>query len=138
MALKMTPQKKNNSPLMTPKKIRIRNLRRRLTTQLAHFTTFWIRVNRKPDEMILYRLHLTLDLFGDPVSQKLSFASLGQKSAIYPNIHILKISLFTKFTISKYPFFTILTIWKSHFSQNSQFQSLIFHKIHIFQTSNSW
>ena len=36
--------------------------------------------------------------------------TLGQKSSSYPKIHILKISLFTKFTFSKY-----------HFSQNSQF-----------------
>ena len=36
--------------------------------------------------------------------------------------HILKISFFTKFIISK-----------SHFSQNSHFQSLIFHEIHIFK-----
>ena len=50
--------------------------------------------------------------------------TLGQKSSIYPNIHILKISLFTKFTISE-----------SHFSQNSHFQYLNFHKIHIFKTS---
>ena len=41
--------------------------------------------------------------------------------------HKLKISFFTKFSISK-----------PHFSQNSRFQSLIFHIIHIFQTSNSW
>ena len=34
----------------------------------------------------------------------------------------LKISFFTKFTFSK-----------SHFSQNSHFQKLIFHKIHIFK-----
>ena len=63
--------------------------------------------------------------------------TLWQKSSVYPKIHILKISLFTKFTISK-----------PHFSQNSPFQNLIFHKIHIlkisfftknhiFQTSNS-
>ena len=46
--------------------------------------------------------------------------TLGQKSLIYPKIHILKISFFTKFTISK-----------SHFSQNSHFQSVIFDRIHI-------
>ena len=43
------------------------------------------------------------------------FFTLGQKSSIYPKIHILKISFFTKFTISK-----------SHFSQNSHFVNLIF------------
>ena len=47
---------------------------------------------------------------------------MGQKSAIYPKIHILKLSFLTKFTILK-----------SHFSQNSQYQNLIFHKIHIFK-----
>ena len=52
--------------------------------------------------------------------------TLGQKSTIYPKIHVLKLWFFTKFTIPK-----------SHFWQNSQFQNLIFHKIHIFQTSNS-
>ena len=46
--------------------------------------------------------------------------TLGQKSAIYP-----KKSLFTKFTISKSHFF----------SQNSQFQNLIFHKIHNLKIS---
>ena len=45
--------------------------------------------------------------------------TVGQKSSIYPKIHNLEITIFTKFTF-----------WKSHFSQNSQFQSLIFHKIH--------
>ena len=48
--------------------------------------------------------------------------TLGQKSSIYPKIRILKISLFTKFTISG-----------SHFTQNSHFQNLIFHKIHKFK-----
>ena len=51
-------------------------------------------------------------------------STLGQKSSIYQEMNILKILLFTKFTISK-----------SHFSQNSHFQSLIFHKIHIFKVS---
>ena len=50
--------------------------------------------------------------------------TLGQKSLIYPKIHIIKPSFFTKFTISK-----------SHFSQNSQFHNLIFHKIHNFKIS---
>ena len=40
---------------------------------------------------------------------------------------MLKISFFPKFTISM-----------SCFSQNSHLQSLIFHKTHIFQTSNFW
>ena len=48
--------------------------------------------------------------------------TLGQKSSIYPEIH--KISFFTKFIISK-----------SYFSQNSHFQSPIFHKIHILKVS---
>ena len=38
-----------------------------------------------------------------------------------------KISIFTKFTVSK-----------SQFGQNSQFQNLIFHKIHIFQAEIFW
>ena len=42
----------------------------------------------------------------------------------FHKIHILKISFFTKFTISK-----------SHFLQNSHFQNLIFHKIHISKIS---
>ena len=41
------------------------------------------------------------------------------KSIFYP-IYILKIPIFTKFTFHKY-----------HFSQNSPFVNLIFHKIHI-------
>ena len=41
------------------------------------------------------------------------------KNPIYPKIHILKTSFLTKFTTSK-----------SHFSQNSPFQSVIFPKIH--------
>ena len=40
----------------------------------------------------------------------------------FHKIHILKISFFSKFTLSK-----------SHFSQNSHFQNLIFHKILIFK-----
>ena len=48
----------------------------------------------------------------------------GQKSSIYPKIHIFKDSFSTKLTISK-----------SCFSQNSQFQSLVFHKLHIFKVS---
>ena len=43
--------------------------------------------------------------------------TLWQESSIYPKNIILKISIFTKFTFSK-----------SHFSQNSHFQSLIFYK----------
>ena len=54
-----------------------------------------------------------------------SISTLGQKFSICPKIDILKISYFTKFTFSK-----------SHFLQNSQFQNLIFQKIHIFQTPN--
>ena len=45
---------------------------------------------------------------------------------------------FYKILISEITFFTKFTSLKSHFSQNPHFQSLIFHKIHIFQTSNSW
>ena len=45
---------------------------------------------------------------------------LGQKSTFYPNIHIVKIPIFTKFTFLK-----------SHFSRNSHFWNLNFHKIHI-------
>ena len=48
----------------------------------------------------------------------------GAKSSIYPKIHILKMSFFTKFTFSN-----------SHFYQNSHFQILIFDKIHIFKIS---
>ena len=51
-------------------------------------------------------------------------STLGQKSSNHPKIHIFKISLFPKFTFLK-----------SHFSQNSHFQSLIFHKIHNFKIS---
>ena len=47
-----------------------------------------------------------------------------QKSSIDPKVHILKISLVTKFTFSK-----------SYFPQNSYFQNLIFHKVHIFKIS---
>ena len=46
---------------------------------------------------------------------------LGQKSTFYPKIHLLKIPIFTKFTFLK-----------SHFSQNSHYEYLIFHKIHTF------
>ena len=59
-----------------------------------------------------------------PLNQARYIHTLGQKSSIYPKIHILKTSFFTKFTFSK-----------SHYSQNSQFQSLICHKIHIFKVS---
>ena len=80
----------------------------------------------------------------------------GQKYTFYPKIHnfqnlicdkihIFKISFMTKFTFSKSHFsqhsqfqsliFTKFTFSNSHFSQNSQFQNLIFHKIHIFETS---
>ena len=60
---------------------------------------------------------------------------MGQKSSIYPKIHIFKITFFTKFTILK-----------SNFSQNSQIQNHIFlkihnfsYKIHIFQIlGNFW
>ena len=41
-----------------------------------------------------------------------------------------------KFTFWKSHFLTKFTSLKSHFSPNSHLQSLIFHKIHIFQTSN--
>ena len=58
-----------------------------------------------------------------------------QIRSIYPKIHNLKISLFTKVTISKSHFFTKFTFSKFHFSQNSHFQSLIFHKNHIFKVS---
>ena len=66
--------------------------------------------------------------------------TLGQKSAIYLRNHIWKISFFTKFTFWKYLFLTKVTIPKTHLSQNSQLQSLIFDKIHIFQSliCQSW
>ena len=48
---------------------------------------------------------------------KNGLAHWGKKSTFYPKIHTLKIPIFTKFTFLK-----------SHFSQNSHFQSLIFHK----------
>ena len=48
--------------------------------------------------------------------------TMGQKSSIYPKIHILKILFLTKFTF-----------WKSQFWQNSHFEKFNFHKIHIFK-----
>ena len=77
-------------------------------------------------------------------------STLGQKFAIYPKIHILKISFFTKFANLKSHFSlshlwnlnfhkihnseisisTKITFLKSQFSQNSQFRNLIFHQIH--------
>ena len=63
----------------------------------------------------------------DDIAAEVKFAryhTLGQKSTIHPKIHILRISFLTKFTILK-----------SHFSQNSHFQNLIFHKIHNFKIS---
>ena len=51
-------------------------------------------------------------------------STLEQKPTFYPEIHILKFPIFTKFTLLK-----------SHFSQNSHFWNLIFHKIHIFKIS---
>ena len=51
--------------------------------------------------------------------------TMGQKSLIFSKIHNFENLLFlTKFAISK-----------SHFSQNSHFQSLVFHKIHTFKAS---
>ena len=47
-----------------------------------------------------------------------------QKSSFYQKNHILKLSIFPKFTISNF-----------HFWQNSHFQNLIFHKIHVFKIS---
>ena len=43
-----------------------------------------------------------------------------QKLIIYPKIHILRISIFTKFTFGK-----------THFSQNSHFENHNLHKIHV-------
>ena len=48
----------------------------------------------------------------------------GKNPQFIPNIHIFKTSFFTMFTMSKY-----------HFSPNSQFQNVIFHKIHTFKIS---
>ena len=48
----------------------------------------------------------------------------GGKILILSKNHILKFSIFPKFTILK-----------SHFSQNSHFQNLIFHKINFFKAS---
>ena len=48
--------------------------------------------------------------------------TLRQKSSIYPKFHILKISIFSKFTYLK-----------SYFSQKSIFQNLNFHKIRNFK-----
>ena len=53
---------------------------------------------------------------------------IGAKILNYTKIHILNIVIFTKFTFSK-----------SHFSQNSHFENLIFDKIHInFHPGNFW
>ena len=49
-----------------------------------------------------------------------SLCHAGAKIHIYPKIHILKIPIFTKFMFLK-----------PHFSQNSHFGNLNFHKIHI-------
>ena len=56
----------------------------------------------------------------------------GAKSPIQPKIHI-----FDRIHIFKVSFSTKSTFLESDFSQNSHFQNLIFHRIHIFQTSNS-
>ena len=61
----------------------------------------------------------------------------GKKSSIYPKNQILTFSFLTKFTISKSHFSQKSQFLKPYCSHNSQFQSLIFHKIHIFQISNS-
>ena len=68
-------------------------------------------VGRDEDWHLLAILKRSVE--GGPILQNEGFYSyievstLGQKSSIFPKIHILKISLFTKFTFSK-----------SHFSQN--------------------
>ena len=51
-----------------------------------------------------------------------ALGELKQKSTVFPNNHIFKISIFTKFTFSK-----------SYISQNSHFQSLIFTKFTFFK-----
>ena len=66
--------------------------------------------------------------------------TLGQKfiGILSQNSHTLKNLIFHKIHISKISFFfTKFTFSKFHFSQNSHFQSLIFHRIHIFPKSNS-
>ena len=62
---------------------------------------------------------------------------------VSPKIHIFKISILAKFTLSNSQFckihifkisiFIKLTISKSHITQNSHLQNRIFHKIHIFK-----
>ena len=80
-----------------------------------------------------------------------------QKFTFCPIIHLLKISIFTKFTflksyfsqnshfwrlnyhkirISEDSIFTKFIFVKSYFLQNSHFWNIIFQKIHIFETSN--
>ena len=56
--------------------------------------------------------------------EKSKIVHTGAKIHILSKNHILKIPLFTKYTFLKL-----------HFSQNSHFWNLIFHKIHIFEIS---
>ena len=71
------------------------------------------------------------------VLKRLKISKAHLENLTFHEIHIWKISFFTKFTFSKsdfsqnshfqISFFTKFTISNSHFSQNSQFQIRIFH-----------
>ena len=100
----------------------------------ASFHLLLLSIQQKILECTIIRILLNSLIFNVPTTnisqcgQEFNPNMLGQKSAIYPNIHILKISFLKKKNHTfKVPFFTEFTLSKSHFSQNSHFASLIFH-----------
>ena len=126
----------------------LRHLWRISNSSLLEFTaslSFWTSFSKRSS----WASALLLILGGNQRENQITqhyYAHWGKKPAIYPKIHILIISFFNKIRIFKISFFTKFTFSKPHFSQNSHFQSIIFHKIHNFKVSffsqnshsNSW
>ena len=102
---------------------RVRPYRTRFTEEQLYVLESIFSITRYPDDFMREQVALQINIPESQVQVR-HRSTLGQKSSFHPKIHILKISLFTKFTFSK-----------SHLSQNSHSQSLIFHKIHILKVS---
>ena len=78
-------------------------------------------VNRNSRWILHLKIHLKIKSGRLKAKPRYIHHKLGANSSFYPKNHMLKFSIFPKFTMSK-----------SHFSQNSHFQNFVFHKVHVF------
>ena len=102
-------------------------LRRTMATHNVKVTYSGARSQSLPDEVSVSIIGLAQNL------KLIKFEELQSKFGSCVNQKVL---IFSNHTGAKNAhFIRKFTFWKSHFWQNSQFQNLIFHQIHIFKVS---